>query len=112
MKLSATALASLMFCLALAGCNEKIVAPIKPPPQRLVCEAAGERPKIPAEYQIDWSKVQTVQQARSEHDAYVRSIRTREGIVAGYIVTLEGKHFICFNNAQWQRDFWAKLPDG
>ncbi len=50
--------------------------------------------------------------ARSEHDAYVRSIRTREGIVAGYVVDLEGKHFVCFNNAAWQRDFWSKLPDG
>ncbi len=50
--------------------------------------------------------------ARSEHDAYVRSIRTREGIVAGYVVDLEGKHFVCFNNVAWQRDFWSKLPGG
>lgn len=112
MKLSAMAAALWMSCSALAGCKEKVVAPIKPPPERLVCEAAGDRPKIPAEYQIDWSKVQTVDRARSEHDAYVRSVRTREGIVAGYIVTLEGTNFVCFNNAQWQRDFWGKLPDG
>lgn len=69
------------------------------------------RPAIPAEYEIDWSAITTVEQARSEHDAYVRSVRTREGIVAGYIVTIEGRLFTCSNNAQFWRDYWRGLPD-
>lgn len=78
--------------------------------ERLTCEAQGERPVLPAEYVIDWSKVQTVAQARAEHDAYVRSVRTREGVIVGYVVNVEGKLFVCSNNAQWWRDYWSALP--
>jgi len=79
------------------------------PADRLVCEAAGARPKIPAEYQIDWSKVATVAQAKAEHDKYVAVIHTREGIVAAYVLSLEGKLFVCSSNAQWRRDYEAEL---
>jgi hypothetical protein len=96
------------FCLAVSGCEEKrVVKALAPPSERLQCAPAGTRPTIPAEYKIDWSKVTTVQSARSEHDAYVRSVRTREGMVAGYIVTIEGRLFACSNNAAWLREFFA-----
>lgn len=79
------------------------------PAERLVCEAAGTRPKIPAEYAIDWSKIATVDQARTEHDKYVAVIRAREGVVAAYVLQIEGKLFVCSNNAQWRRDYEAEL---
>jgi hypothetical protein len=94
--------------LLVSACEPKhIVTNLAPPAERLQCVTAGQRPTIPPEYAIDWSKVATVQQAHSEHDAYVRSVRTREGIIAGYIVTVEGKLFACSNNAAWLRDFYA-----
>jgi hypothetical protein len=79
-------------------------------PDRFVCEPAGTRPAIPPEYVIDWAKVSTVDQAHAEHDKFVGVLRTREGLVAGYVLDLEGKHFLCVNNMQWQRDFYSKLP--
>lgn len=51
-------------------------------------------------------------QARAEHDAYVRSVRTREGVIVGYLVSIEGKLFVCSNNAAWWRDYWSGLPTG
>ena len=71
----------------------------------------GQRPAIPPEYVIDWSKVETVAQARSEHEAFVRTVRTREGVVAGYVVQVEEKLFVCASDAAWLRDFFAALPD-
>lgn len=104
----------LSMCFLAAGCaKERIASPIRPDlsnPDRFICEPAGARPIIPPEYQIDWSRVTTIAQAKGEHEAYVRSIRSRENIVAGYIVTIEGLNFTCFNNMQWQRDFYAGLP--
>jgi hypothetical protein len=82
----------------------------KPPADKLICDALAERPKIPAEYQIDWSSVQTVEQARSEHDAFVRTLRTREGMVAGYIVQIEGNWFSCWSTVKWHADYNAALP--
>lgn len=104
---------SMCCSLALAGCASTKIAvasrPDRERPERLVCEATGARPSIPAEYSIDWSRVFTVDQARSEHDAYVRSIRKREGVIAGYLVDVEGKLFVCSSNAQWWRDYWSML---
>lgn len=100
-----------MLCSACSP--QRIAVPSRPDlanPDRLTCEAAGERPALPAEYVIDWSRVTTVEQARSEHDAYVRSVRTREGVIVGYVVTVEGRLFVCSNNAAWWRDYWAGLP--
>ena len=70
----------------------------------------GGRPAIPAEYRIDWSKVMTVEMARGEHDAYVRSVRSREGVTAGHIVAIEDRLFMCANDAEFLRDFFAQLP--
>lgn len=98
------------FSLPLTGCADKIVAPVKPPPERLQCVAAGDRPAVPAEYVIDWSKVATVDQARAEHMKFVASVRTREGIVTGYILRIEGKLWTCSSNAEWLRDFYGALP--
>lgn len=53
-----------------------------------------------------------MEQARAEHEAYVRSVRTREGVIVGYVVTIEGKLFVCSNNAEWWRDYWRRLPSG
>lgn len=75
------------------------------------CVAAGDRPAIPAEYVIDWSKVLTVPQARAEHETFVRSVRDREGVTVGYIVDIEGKLFACSSDAEWLRDFYGRLPD-
>lgn len=104
----------LTFCSAASACQTpeviaKALRPDRTNPERFICEPAGTRPQIPAEYQVNRS-VTTVPQAFAEHDAYVRSIRTREGIVAGYIIQLEGRHFVCFNNMTWQRDFYTRLP--
>lgn len=34
-----------------------------------------------------------------------------QGVVAVYVVRIEGKLFVCANNAQWQREFLGALPD-
>lgn len=114
MKRIALALALWTFCSA-GSCGERVrsVSALRPDqtnPDRFICDAAGTRPQVPAEYVIDWSRVTSVPQARAEHEAFVRVLRTREGIVAGYIVQLEGRHFVCFNNMAWQRDFYSRLP--
>lgn len=97
--------------LALCACadTKRVAEFIPTPPERLVCQQSGTRPTIPAEYAIDWAKVSTVAQAHAEHDKYVAVIRNREGVVAGYVLDIEGKLFTCFNNAQWRRDFEADL---
>lgn len=113
MKLSLLAIALSTCCLAACE-TARVAVPLKPDADRMDCVAApaNARPVLPPEYVIDWSKVTTVAQARSEHDSYVRSIRTREGVVAGYIVDVEGKLFLCANDAAWLRDFYAGLPEG
>jgi hypothetical protein len=110
MRLSRKAAALSMCCSALvaSACEPKRIAvALKPPPERLQCAPAGERPTIPPEYRIDWNGVSTVAQARSEHDRYVASVRTREGVVAGYVLKVEGELFLCASNAQWLRDWYA-----
>lgn len=93
--------------LGLAGCEPKrVVTNLAPPAERLVCAPAGARPNIPAEFVIDWAHVTTVAQAKIEHEGYVRSVRTREGVIAGYILDVEGKLFACANNAAWLRDWY------
>lgn len=111
MRLSATALALSTLCLAVSACGEKKYTAefIPTPPERLVCEPTATRPTIPHEYTIDWSKVTTVPQARSEFEKYRAVIYTRENVVAGYVLVIEGAHFVCFNNAQWRREFEAEL---
>jgi hypothetical protein len=104
--------------LAVSACGgkERVVTQLPTPPERLICEEAGTRPTVPAEYRIDWNHVSAaptvavaVERARSEVGRLIASIRTREGIVAAYIVQIEGKLFVCSNNAQWRRDYEAGL---
>jgi hypothetical protein len=68
-----------------------------------------ERPRISAELVVDWDKVVTVSEARGQFEAYVRSVRSREAQVAGYIVQIEGQLFACGNNAEWWRDYWQAI---
>lgn len=110
MKRSLMALALLTSSFLLAGCEpDKVVEHLPTPPDRLVCEAAGDRPAIPAEHAIDWTTVVTVDQARAEHTKYVASIRNREGVITGYIVQVEGKLFTCQSNMDWRRTYEAEL---
>lgn len=111
MKLSATAVALSTLCLAASGCGDtkRIAEQLPTPAERLVCERVGTRPTIPPEYAIDWSKVKTVEAAKVEHDKYVSVIRTREGIVAGYVLKLEGANFVCWNNMEWRRQYEAGI---
>lgn len=101
--------AALLVSLAACGEPKRVVESLPTPPERLICEPAGTRPAVPAEYVIDWTKIRTVAQAKSEHEKFVATLRTREGIVAGYIVKIEGKLFTCWTNAQWRRDYEAGL---
>jgi hypothetical protein len=100
-----------MLCLAVSACGEqKYTAEFIPTPkERLVCEQAGTRPEIPHEYQIDWTQVTTVEQAKGEVAKLMKQEHGREAIVAGYILKLEGVNFVCFNNVQWRRDFEAEM---
>lgn len=102
-------------CFSLAACETvRESAPLRPDldhPARLVCEGVpADRPERGEPYTIDWSKVATVAQAKIEHDRYVAVERTRNGVVAAYVLEIEGRLFVCSNNAQWWRDYWAKLP--
>ena len=98
---------------ALSACaKERIAQALPTPADKLVCDAAGTRPSIPPEYAIDWAKVTTVAQATAEHDKYVAAIRTREGVIAAYIMSIEGKLFVCSNNMQWRKDFEKALAHG
>lgn len=115
MKRRLLALALSTFCLAVSGCGEKrALVPLSIPQDRMDCvELAGDeaRPTIPPEYVIDWTRVQTVDQARVEHDAFVTRLRERERPVALYVVRLEGRVFACADDAAWLRDFTSRLPD-
>lgn len=95
-------LALLMLCSPLVtACGEKqyAVEVVKPPVERLICEAAGARPAIPPEAP-----------ATAPREDYTASVRAREGVISGYILDLESRLFKCSDNAQWLRDFYAKLP--
>lgn len=101
--------ACLIAALLLGACQEKRVVTALPiPPERMDCAPAGKRPMIPPEHRIDWSKVTSVLEARTEHDRYVASVRTREGKVAGYILETEGQLFACSSDAQWLREWQAE----
>lgn len=100
----------------LAACQQPVIreaVPLRPDldhPDRLVCEGVPqERPAIPPAYVIDWSMVGTVEQARAEHENFVRSIIGRNEIVSGYLVLLEGRLFVCSNNAEFWRDYRRDL---
>lgn len=114
MKRLLRATALLTLCLAVSACQTvRTAVPIKPDPDRTDCRVLdGRRSAMPAEYVIDWSTVTTVPQAKAEHDAYVRTVRNREGVTVGHIVAVEERLFLCANDAAWLRDFFGRLPDG
>lgn len=99
----------LMILLTACGETKRIAEHLPTPRERLICERAGTRPTIPPEHQIDWSQIRTVPAAKIEHDKYVATVRTREGIVAGYVLKLEGELWRCWTNMQWRRDYEAGL---
>lgn len=101
------AAALLMCCSAVSACDTvRTVKALPIPPERTDCEAAtGKRPRLPPEYQIPWDRVATVGQARAEHENFINVIRGREGIVANYVISLEGQLFACANDATWVREW-------
>lgn len=99
-------------CLAVSACGPKrIQVPISIPAERMDCVAIiDQRPVVPPEYVIDWSRVTTVDQARAEHQAFVTRLRKREELVGGYIIELEGTVWACANDDQWLLDYTNSLP--
>ena len=105
-------LAVALSTLCSACAPTRVVIPLTPDPERLDCAQLEGRPTIPAEYVIDWSKVVAGGEgARAEVTRLVASVRSREGIVVGYVVQLEERVFACSNDAAWLRDFYEPLPD-
>lgn len=95
--------AALILCLN--ACSSKhIVTHIPIDPDKIDCVKSAARPKIASEYKIDWQHVKTVATARSEHDAFVASIRDREHKIAAYIIAIENQLFLCASDAQFLRD--------
>lgn len=108
-KAACVSLFAIGVTLAACGDTKRVVEHLPTPPERLICERAGTRPTLPPEHAIDWAQVRTVAAAKVEHEKFVSVLRTREGLVAGYILKLEGELFRCFNNMQWRREYEAGL---
>jgi hypothetical protein len=106
----ALALSMLSSALLISACEPKRVVTALPiPPERTDCQAAtGKRPTLPPEFVIDWSKVATVGQAKAAHENFVNVIRGREGIVANYVLQIEGDLHQCSLDAQWIREVQAE----
>ena len=109
-------------CFSLAACETtREAAPLRPDldnPERLECEgvtrdAAGDviRPDRGEPYVIGWDDVASVAQAKVEHDRYVARERERNLVVTDYVLTIEGRLFLCSSNMQWWRDYWSRLPE-
>jgi hypothetical protein len=98
--------------LAVSACGDKrTVAALQIPQERIDCVTIrDQRPTIPPEYVIDWSKVTTIAKAQTEHEAFVTRLREREKQVTVYVVKLEGQLFACANDAQWIADYQSRLP--
>lgn len=107
-----TALIGLSLVISACGDTKRVVEAIPTPPERLICEQAGTRPAVPPEHAIDWGQVRTVDAAKVEHEKFVSVLRTREGLVAGYVLKLEGVNFTCWNNMEWRRQYEAGLASG
>lgn len=108
-KAACLTLLTLGVTLSACSTTKRVVELLPTPPERLICERAGTRPSLPAEHVIDWANVRTVPAAKLEHEKFVAVLRTREGLVAGYVLKLEGNLFQCFNNAQWRREYEAEI---
>lgn len=120
-----TALALSTLCLAVSACAKPEVVhsvsalrPDKSNPDRFVCELAGSRPTILPNPAPNWVFVgqattvqEALQRAQNEHKAFVERQNERERLVATYLLRVEDKLFLCFNNMTWQREFYAGLPE-
>lgn len=113
--LLATILSTSCFNLAACGEPERVASSVRPDldnPDWLVCEGApAERPERGDPLVIDWSTVTSVEGAKALFDRYVAVERQRNGVVANYVVEIEGRLFTCANNAQRWRDYWDGMPD-
>lgn len=108
--------------LALSACpGQRVVTHARPDlanPARMACEGVPEnRPDLPAQSEIDWQAVlvpgdaeKTLSGAQAAHTAYVARMIERNGIVASYLVKVEGRLFVCSSNMQWWRDYWRSMP--
>ena len=92
-KLKIAALSTLFLISLSAGSCQPKVRNIPIPPDRLVCEGLPAEPKLTA---LDWSKVQTVEDAKT-------LVFIREGETADYIVKLRGAWFSCHSDVEWNR---------
>lgn len=122
MPLLKTALVLWTLSSAVSGCTDTVhsvsaLRPDKTNPERFVCELAGTRPTIlpnPAPNWVFVGEAPTVQEAvkraQAEHIEFVKRGNERERIVASYLLLVEDRLFLCFNNMAWQRDFYAGLP--
>ena len=84
-------------------------------PDWFACDrmSGDNRPDLPAPYVIDWSSVlvpgdaeMTLERAKAEQEAFAARVYDRNGVVAGYILNLEGANFTCWNSLQTQRDYY------
>lgn len=97
----------------LTGCSTNYtVKPLPTPPERMACEAAGPRPKIAPEPQINWAKIVSIAEAEAAHGRVLTAIHAREGVVAKYLLDVEGRLFVCATNMQWRRTYEAGVSNG
>lgn len=98
----------------MAACSDDpVVRHLPIPPERIDCVAysAADRPTLPAEYRVDWQRVESVDQAQAEHQKFVDSVRAREGLIAVYIVEVEGELWACASDDEWLRDWQAAVEE-
>jgi hypothetical protein len=100
-KLKIAALSTLCLISLTAGSCNAPVRIAKPPVERMTCAALPAVPKLTP---LDWSKVQTVEEAKA-------LVFAREGETGEYIVQLRGAWFSCSSTVEWHRDYNAALPD-
>lgn len=85
--------------------------PVKVPVDKMDCVAAGKRPAVNQEHVINWPSIKTVEVARQEHEAFVKVLRDREGVITSYIVRIEDQLFECAQDATWLRKRQEELKD-
>lgn len=126
MKRLRTAAALLMFSLgcATSACGpepEIRTASLQVPGDRLDCQAFGTstRPMLPAQHVVDFAELAKSVRAAPTMDAAVKvlvdeidgrllkSVRTREGVIVGYVIEVEGETWHCASDAQWIIDWQA-----
>lgn len=111
----------LMYCF-LAACNtpapEIHFKPLSIPAERIDCAVLIKRPPLTPEYKIDWVTVEAapdkdmaIKLAKLEVKKFLYDLRVREGIVANYILNMEGILFGCSSDAEWMRDYTTKVQE-